>query len=83
MITWYLGAKTAHFAHGSQWNKVNMMNESCEKMAAETDRGIPVGGFCLKWRYTALTGFVYRYMVSMSFSSVFIIESIAHMEMTS
>lgn len=59
-----------------------MMNESCEKMAAETDRGIPVGGFCLKW-FTALTGFVYRYMVFMSFSNVFIIESIAIMEMTS
>lgn len=77
------GGKNATLCTWSQWNKVNMMNESCEKMAAETDRGIPVGGFCLKWRFRALTGFVYRYMVFMSFSNVFIIESIAHMEMTS
>lgn len=50
------GGKNGTLCTWSQWNKVNMMNESCEKMAAETDRGIPVGGFCLKWRFTALTG---------------------------
>lgn len=61
------GGKNATLCTWSQWNKVNMMNESCEKMAAETDRGIPVGGFCLKWRFTALTGFVYRYMVLWAF----------------
>lgn len=58
-----------------------MMNELCEKMVVEIDRGFLVGGFCLKWRYIVLIGFVYWYMVFMSFFSVFIIESIVYMEM--